>query len=107
MSIELGRSQSVAARACTIDPRALGLFLIEGIVLVVLGLLAIIIPSIATIAVTIFLGVAVPDQRGRRLWSPRSGRGTLPGSGGRCSEPRSAIAAGIVSLAWPSAAPSR
>ena len=33
-----------------------GLFLIEGIVLVVLGLLAIIIPPIATIAVTIFLG---------------------------------------------------
>ena len=32
------------------------LFLIEGIVLVVLGLLAIIIPPIATIAVTIFLG---------------------------------------------------
>ena len=33
-----------------------GLFLIEGIVLVILGLLAIIIPPIATIAVTIFLG---------------------------------------------------
>src|ERR687888_1594224 len=32
------------------------LFLIEGIVLVVLGVLAIIIPPIATIAVTIFLG---------------------------------------------------
>ena len=32
------------------------LFLIEGIVLVVLGLLAIVIPPIATIAVTIFLG---------------------------------------------------
>jgi uncharacterized membrane protein HdeD (DUF308 family) len=33
-----------------------GLFLTEGIILVVLGLLAIIIPPIATIAVTIFLG---------------------------------------------------
>src|SRR5499433_2249187 len=33
-----------------------GLFLAEGIILVVLGLLAIIIPPIATIAVTIFLG---------------------------------------------------
>src|SRR5438132_292856 len=32
------------------------LFLIEGIILVVLGLLAIIIPPLATIAVTIFLG---------------------------------------------------
>src|SRR4026208_746347 len=32
------------------------LFLVEGIVLVVLGLLAIIIPPLATIAVTIFLG---------------------------------------------------
>ena len=33
-----------------------GLFLTEGIILVVLGLLAIIVPPIATIAVTIFLG---------------------------------------------------
>src|SRR6476659_8769671 len=33
-----------------------GLFLAEGIILVVLGLLAIIVPPIATIAVTIFLG---------------------------------------------------
>ena len=32
------------------------LFLVEGIILVVLGLLAIIIPPLATIAVTIFLG---------------------------------------------------
>jgi uncharacterized membrane protein HdeD (DUF308 family) len=33
-----------------------GLFLIEGIVLVVLGLLAIVVPAVATLAVAIFLG---------------------------------------------------
>jgi hypothetical protein len=64
-----------------------GLFLIEGIVLVVLGLLAIIIPPIATIAVTIFLGwlflisgiVGSQSALGARNWQQyRSNRGRMP-----------------------------
>jgi hypothetical protein len=66
------------------------LFLVEGIVLFMLGFLAIVIPPLATLAVTIFLGwlFLISGIVGSRL----SGRGTLPAFGGRFCLPRSASA---------------
>jgi uncharacterized membrane protein HdeD (DUF308 family) len=76
------------------------LFLIEGIVLVVLGVLAIIIPPIATIAVTIFLGwlflisglFCLPTMFGARH---------PPGFWWSLLSAVVAIAAGVVLLGWP------
>ena len=77
-----------------------GLFLIEGIVLVVLGLLAIIIPPIATIAVTIFLGwlFLISGIVGliTTFWARHA-----PGFWWSLLSAVLAIAAGIVLLGWP------
>ena len=77
-----------------------GLFLIEGIVLVVLGLLAIIIPPIATIAVTIFLGwlFLISGVVGliTTFWARHA-----PGFWWSLLSAVLAIAAGIVLLGWP------
>src|SRR6476619_76463 len=70
------------------------LFLIEGIVLVVLGLLAIIIPPIATIAVTLFLGWLFLIST--TVWARHA-----PGFWWSLLSAALAIAAGIVLLAWP------
>jgi len=76
------------------------LFLIEGIVLVVLGLLAIIIPPLATIAVTIFLGwlFLVSGIVGlvTTFWARHA-----PGFWWSLLSAVLAIAAGIVLLGWP------
>jgi uncharacterized membrane protein HdeD (DUF308 family) len=76
------------------------LFLIEGIVLVVLGLLAIIIPPIATIAVTIFLGwlFLISGVVGlvTTFWARHA-----PGFWWSLLSAVIAIAAGLVLLAWP------
>ena len=58
------------------------LFLIEGIVLVVLGLLAVLVPVIATLALTILPWLAVPDRRrgwARNLAVGTAGAGVLVG----------------------------
>ena len=76
------------------------LFLIEGIVLVVLGLLAIVIPPIATIAVTIFLGwlFLISGIMGliTTFWARHA-----PGFWWSLLSAVLAIAAGIVLLGWP------
>src|SRR5437660_11447160 len=76
------------------------LFLIEGIVLVVLGVLAIIIPPIATIAVTIFLGwlFLISGIVGliTTFWARHA-----PGFWWSLLSAVLAIAAGIVVLGWP------
>jgi uncharacterized membrane protein HdeD (DUF308 family) len=77
-----------------------GLFLTEGIVLVVLGVLAIIIPPIATIAVTIFLGwlFLISGIVGlvTTFWARHA-----PGFWWSLLSAVLAIAAGIVLLGWP------
>jgi uncharacterized membrane protein HdeD (DUF308 family) len=77
-----------------------GLFLTEGIILVVLGLLAIIIPPIATIAVTIFLGwlFLISGVVGlvTTFWARHA-----PGFWWSLLSAVLAIAAGIVLLGWP------
>lgn len=76
------------------------LFLIEGIVLVVLGILAVIIPVVATIAVTIFLGwlFLISGVVGlvTTFWVRHA-----PGFWWSLLSAVLAIAAGIVLLAWP------
>jgi uncharacterized membrane protein HdeD (DUF308 family) len=76
------------------------LFLIEGIVLVVLGILAVIIPVVATIAVTIFLGwlFLISGAVGlvTTFWARHA-----PGFWWSFLSAVLAIAAGIVLLAWP------
>jgi len=77
-----------------------GLFLAEGIILVVLGLLAIIVPPIATIAVTIFLGwlFLISGIVGlvTTFWARHA-----PGFWWSLLSAALAIAAGIVLLGWP------
>ena len=76
------------------------LFLIEGIVLVVLGLLAIIIPPIATIAVTIFLGwlflISGIVGSVTTFWARHA-----PGFWWSLLSALVTIAAGLVLLGWP------
>src|SRR5256886_15935476 len=76
------------------------LFLIEGIILVVLGLLAIVVPPIATIAVTIFLGwlFLISGIMGlvTTFWARHA-----PGFWWSLLSAVLAIAAGIVLLGWP------
>jgi uncharacterized membrane protein HdeD (DUF308 family) len=76
------------------------LFLVEGIALVVLGVLAIIIPPIATIAVTIFLGwlFLISGIIGlvTTFWARHA-----PGFWWSLLSAVVAIAAGIVLLGWP------
>jgi uncharacterized membrane protein HdeD (DUF308 family) len=77
-----------------------GLFLAEGIVLVVLGILAIIVPVIATIAVAIFLGwlFLISGVVGliTTFWARHA-----PGFWWSLVSAILGIAAGIVLLAWP------
>ncbi|MGA7488082.1 MAG: HdeD family acid-resistance protein [Xanthobacteraceae bacterium] len=76
------------------------LFLIEGIVLVVLGILAIIVPPLATIAFTLFLGWLFLISGIVGLFTTFWAR-LAPGFWWSLFSAVLAIAAGIVLLAWP------
>ncbi len=75
-------------------------FLIEGIVLVVLGLAAIIVPPLASLAITIFLGWMFLVSGVIQFILTFSARG-LPGFGWSLISAILAVAAGIVLLLWP------
>jgi uncharacterized membrane protein HdeD (DUF308 family) len=76
------------------------LFLIEGIVLVILGLLAIVVPPLATIAVAIFLGWLFLISGVAGLITTFGAR-HAPGFWWSLLSAVLGIAAGIVLLAWP------
>jgi uncharacterized membrane protein HdeD (DUF308 family) len=76
------------------------MFLIEGIVLVVLGILAIIVPQLATLAVTIFLGWLFLISGAVGLVTTFMMRG-MPGSWWSLLSALLAVAAGIVLIARP------
>jgi uncharacterized membrane protein HdeD (DUF308 family) len=76
------------------------LFLIEGIVLVVLGLLAILIPPIATLAVAILIGWLFLISGGVGLVTTLMAR-QAPGFWWSLLSAILAIAAGLVLLIWP------
>ena len=100
MSIDSGEANQLQRALAQSIREHWTLFLIEGIVLVVLGLLAIIIPPIATIAVTIFLGwlFLISGVVGlvTTFWARHA-----PGFWWSLLSAALAIAAGIVLLAWP------
>jgi hypothetical protein len=83
----------ISSRRRSANPSVtIGFFiLVEGIVLFILGFLAIVIPPLATLAVTIFLGWLF-SSAASWVCSRLSGRGTLPAFGGRFCLPRSASA---------------
>jgi uncharacterized membrane protein HdeD (DUF308 family) len=100
MSIDSGEANQLQRALAQSIREHWVLFLVEGIVLVVLGLLAIIIPPIATIAVTIFLGwlFLISGVVGlvTTFWARHA-----PGFWWSLLSAVLAIAAGIVLLAWP------
>jgi uncharacterized membrane protein HdeD (DUF308 family) len=100
MSIDSGEANQLQRALAQSIREHWVLFLIEGIVLVVLGLLAIIIPPIATIAVTIFLGwlFLISGVVGlvTTFWARHA-----PGFWWSLLSAALAIAVGIVLLAWP------
>jgi uncharacterized membrane protein HdeD (DUF308 family) len=75
-------------------------FLIEGIVLLILGLFAIVIPVVATIAVEIFIGWVILVSGVVGLISTFRMRGA-PGFGWSLLSAVIAVAAGVILLAWP------
>ena len=76
------------------------LFLIEGIVLVILGVLAIVVPPLATIAITIFLGWLFLISGIAGLITTFGAR-HAPGFWWSLLSAMLGIAAGLVLLAWP------
>src|SRR4051794_6057989 len=94
---DLTRLQSTATAAIHEHWRA---FLIEGIVLVILGLAAIIVPPLASLAVTIFLGWMFLISGIAQFILTFSER-QLPGFGWSLVSAILATAAGIVLLLWP------
>src|ERR1700733_34663 len=89
--------QSAVAASLHLHWRA---FLIEGIVLLILGIFAILIPVVATIAVEVFIGWVLLLSGVVGLISTFRMRGT-PGFGWSLLSAVVAIAAGVVLLAWP------
>jgi uncharacterized membrane protein HdeD (DUF308 family) len=75
-------------------------FLIEGIVLFILGLLAIVIPNVATLAVEVFIGWILLLSGVVGLISTFRMR-SAPGFGWSLLSAVIAIAAGVILLAWP------
>jgi uncharacterized membrane protein HdeD (DUF308 family) len=75
-------------------------FLIEGIVLVLLGLAAILVPPLAGLAIAILLGWMFLVSGAIQLVLTFSARG-LPGFGWALLSALFAIAAGVVLLGWP------
>jgi uncharacterized membrane protein HdeD (DUF308 family) len=89
--------QSAVAASLRLHWRA---FLIEGIVLLILGIFAILIPNVATLAVEVFVGWVLLLSGVVGLISTFRMRGA-PGFGWSLLSAVVAIAAGIVLLAWP------
>src|SRR5271155_1609802 len=89
--------QSAVAASLRLHWRA---FLIEGIVLLILGIFAILIPNVATLAVEVFVGWVLLLSGVVGLISTFRMRGA-PGFGWSLLSAVIAIAAGVILLAWP------
>ena len=96
-SLDLQNAQAAIAASFTQHWRA---FLTEGIVLLLLGLLAIIVPPIATLAVEILIGWILLASGIVGLISTFRMRGA-PGFGWSLVSAVIGIAAGVILLAWP------
>jgi uncharacterized membrane protein HdeD (DUF308 family) len=95
--LDVQSAQAAVAASFTLHWRA---FLIEGIVLLVLGLLAIVVPPIATLAVEILVGWILLASGIVGLISTFRMRGA-PGFGWSLVSAVIGIAAGVILLVWP------
>jgi uncharacterized membrane protein HdeD (DUF308 family) len=95
--LDVERAQAAVSAALTGHWRA---FLAEGIILLVLGLLAIIVPPIATLAVEILIGWILLASGIAGLISTFRMRGA-PGFGWSLISALIGIAAGVILLVWP------
>jgi uncharacterized membrane protein HdeD (DUF308 family) len=94
---DLDRLQSAVATSLHMHWR---LFLTEGIILFILGVLAIVVPPVATIAVAVLIGWLLLLSGGVGLIATLRARGA-PGFGWSLVSAILGIAAGIVLLGWP------
>jgi uncharacterized membrane protein HdeD (DUF308 family) len=100
MAIDRSRLQGVQAAVAASLHLHWRAFLIEGIVLLVLGLFAIVVPVVATIAVELLIGWVLLLSGVVGLISTFRMRGA-PGFGWSLLSASIAIAAGVILLAWP------
>jgi uncharacterized membrane protein HdeD (DUF308 family) len=77
-----------------------GLFLFEGILLTVLGILSVLVPAVASFAATIFFGWALLISGAAGLFTTFRGR-QVPGFGWSLLSAIVGIVAGILILLWP------
>jgi uncharacterized membrane protein HdeD (DUF308 family) len=96
-TLDVERAQAAVAASLTLHWRA---FLTEGIILLVLGVLAIIVPPIATLAVEILIGWLLLASGIVGLISTLRMR-AAPGFGWSLISALIGIAAGVILLVWP------
>jgi uncharacterized membrane protein HdeD (DUF308 family) len=100
MATDQSRLEGVRAAVATSLHAHWRAFLIEGILLLILGLLAIVIPNVATLAVEVFIGWVLLLSGVVGLISTFRMR-SAPGFGWSLLSAVIAIAAGVILLAWP------
>lgn len=100
MATDNSRMQSLQSAVATSLHEHWRAFLIEGIVLLILGIFAILIPVVATLAVEVFIGWVLLISGVVGLISTFRMR-AAPGFGWSLLSAVIAIAAGVVLLAWP------
>ena len=100
MSTDKNDIEKIQAAVATSLHAHWGLFLIEGIVLLVLGIAAIVVPPLATVAVAILIGWVVLLSGIVGLVMTLRAR-SAPGFGWSLFSALLGIAAGVVLLAWP------
>ena len=93
-------SASVRTAVGTAVRRHRGLFLFEGILLLALGVLAVLVPAIASVAATIFFGWILLLSGVVGLFTTFRGR-HLPGFGWSLLSAIIGIVAGVLLLGWP------
>ena len=100
MATDRSRLESVQAAVAASLHLHWRAFLIEGIVLLILGLFAIVIPNVATLAVEVFIGWVLLVSGVVGLISTFRMR-SAPGFGWSLLSAVIAVAAGVILLAWP------
>lgn len=91
---------TVRATVTAAVQRHRGLFLFEGILLIVMGIIAVLVPEIASVAATIFFGWILLVSGVLGLFTTFRGR-QLPGFGWSLLSAIVGIAAGVLILGWP------
>jgi uncharacterized membrane protein HdeD (DUF308 family) len=98
---ETGAPGQIGSALSAAVARNRGLFIFEGIVLLVLGTLALLAPFIATLAATVFFGVILLASGVTGLIATLRSARTAPGYWWALLSALTGILAGIVLLVWP------